>query len=63
MRRRRKMRLKRRGLGDAVAAAAHPVAAFLDYALGTDFEHCEGCRKRRRFLNKMTLRANGKRKG
>ncbi len=40
------------GLGDVVAAVAHPFAKAIDAIAGTDLENCVGCERRRRRLNK-----------
>ena len=41
----------KRGLGDVVAAVAQPIAGVIDKVTGTRIQHCEGCRKRRDYLN------------
>lgn len=41
------------GLGDAVAAAAQPVARAIDALLGTKLEGCGPCQKRREYLNSI----------
>ncbi|EIQ01042.1 hypothetical protein OpiT1DRAFT_05606 [Opitutaceae bacterium TAV1] len=38
-------------LGDIVAEQAKPLARWLDARLGTDIEHCGGCRAAQRGLN------------
>lgn len=43
---------KYRGLGDAVATVAKPIARLIDDALGTDLQNCGGCAERQDFLNK-----------
>lgn len=43
---------KIRGLGDAVAVVAQPVAAAIDAVAGTSIKTCGGCAKRRAALNK-----------
>lgn len=43
---------RRGGLGDAVAAVAHPAATVLDMVLGTNLKGCGGCGKRQAKLNK-----------
>ena len=40
-----------RGLGDAVALIAEPIAAAMDHVAGTRLKGCSGCAKRREFLN------------
>ena len=40
-----------KALGDAVHAIAKPIAKVLDQALGTSFESCGACAKRRARLN------------
>lgn len=42
-----------RGLGDAVAAMAQPIARVLDGALGTNIQNCGGCKARREALNRL----------
>lgn len=42
---------KLRGLGDAVAVVAEPVARILDALAGTRVSGCGGCEKRRQQLN------------
>lgn len=45
------------GLGDAVAAVAHPIAGAIDAVLGTNVKGCAGCAQRREALNRVvTLR-------
>lgn len=46
----------RRGLGDAVAVVAQPIARAVDAVLGTDLENCGGCRRRRAALNALGKR-------
>jgi len=41
--------------GDAVYKLAQPIARFLDFMLGTDIEHCDGCKRRRILLNEQTI--------
>lgn len=41
-----------RGLGDAVARLAEPIARELDRRLGTHIVGCGGCKKRREALNR-----------
>jgi hypothetical protein len=41
-----------RGLGDAVAAAAQPIAKAIDAVAGTKIQSCPSCAKRRETLNK-----------
>lgn len=43
----------RRGLGDAAAAVAQPAARALDAVLGTDLQHCRGCKQRRADWNAL----------
>lgn len=45
---------KYRGLGDAVAAVAQPIARAIDRIAGTDIQHCGGCQKRRNYLNRIS---------
>lgn len=40
-----------RGLGDAVAAIANPIARAIDAIAGTDIEGCGKCKKRQAALN------------
>ena len=40
-----------RGLGDAVARLAEPVASLLDRTLGTHWQGCAGCAGRQQWLN------------
>lgn len=42
-----------RGLGDAVAIFAKPIARAIDRTLHTDLEHCPGCSERQDRLNKL----------
>ncbi len=44
---------KPRGLGDAVASIAKPIARRIDRAFGTRFQHCEECEHRRAWLNRL----------
>ena len=44
---------KYRGLGDVVEAVAQPIARAIDRVAGTDIEHCAGCAKRRKTLNRI----------
>lgn len=41
-----------RGLGDAVALVAKPIARAIDSALGTSVAGCGGCKARQAALNK-----------
>lgn len=41
-----------RGLGDAVALVAEPIARASDKMLGTQLVGCGGCKKRREALNR-----------
>lgn len=41
--------------GDFVALFAQPIARFSDFIFGTHLDGCEGCRRRREFLNKQTI--------
>ena len=43
---------KLRGLGDAVAVVANPIALGIDAMLGTQISNCGGCRKRQDALNR-----------
>ena len=43
---------KLKGLGDLIALAAHPVAAALDAAFGTEWVDCRTCAGRRETLNR-----------
>ena len=42
-----------RGLGDAVAMVAQPIARAIDSALGTNVAGCGGCKARQAALNKV----------
>jgi hypothetical protein len=42
-----------KGLGDAVAIVAQPIARMIDKVAGTDIQHCGGCQRRRNKLNEM----------
>ena len=42
-----------RGLGDAVAVVAQPIARAIDRALGTNVAGCGGCKARQAALNKV----------
>ena len=44
---------KARGLGDAVAAIAQPIARAIDSVAGTNIQQCGGCKKRQEALNKL----------
>lgn len=44
-------RPKMKGLGDAVAMIAQPIARTIDAAFGTDVQNCGGCKARREALN------------
>lgn len=41
-----------RGLGDVVHKVAQPIAKVIDKTLGTNIQHCGGCKKRREALNR-----------
>ena len=41
-----------RGLGDAVAVVAQPIARVIDRAFGTNVQGCGGCKARQAALNK-----------
>jgi hypothetical protein len=45
-----------RGLGDAVAAVAQPIARAIDRALGTNLQNCGVCKQRQEALNKLVPR-------
>ena len=45
---------KYRGLGDMVEAIAKPVARAIDRIAGTHIENCQGCARRRDYLNLFT---------
>jgi hypothetical protein len=45
---------KYRGLGDAIAVVAQPIARAIDRIAGTDVAHCKGCAKRKAALNRLT---------
>lgn len=47
----RMARLK--GLGDAVALVAQPIARAIDSVAGTKVAQCGGCKKRQAMLNKL----------
>ena len=42
-----------RGLGDAVASVAQPIAGAIDKALGTNIKGCGACARRREKLNNL----------
>lgn len=42
-----------RGLGDAVAVVAQPIARMIDSVLGTNVQGCGGCKARQAALNKV----------
>lgn len=42
-----------RGLGDAVAAVAQPIAKAIDAVAGTNVQGCGACKKRQEALNKL----------
>ena len=42
---------KLRGLGDAVAIVAQPIARVLDRVAGTNLQNCSGCKDRQDRLN------------
>lgn len=42
-----------RGLGDAVAKVAQPIAGAIDAVAGTHLKGCGGCKKRQEKLNKL----------
>lgn len=46
-------RVPLRGLGDAVAALAEPIAAASDAVFKTKIKGCSACRKRREMLNTL----------
>ena len=41
------------GLGDLVAKVAQPIAKGIDSVVGTDIQHCGGCKKRQEALNNL----------
>lgn len=43
-----------KGLGDAVAMIAQPIARTIDAAFGTDVQNCGGCKARQQWLNELT---------
>lgn len=43
-----------KGLGDLVEKVAKPIAKAIDKVVGTDIEHCDGCDKRKDFLNRLS---------
>ena len=45
---------QRRGLGDAVAAVAQPIARAIDRVAGTKIQSCASCKRRRDALNQLT---------
>lgn len=52
------LRKYRPGLGDMVERVAKPIARALDKVLGTKLGDCDGCRRRRDKLNRLTRRVN-----
>lgn len=46
-------KVKFRGLGDAVAAVANPIAGAVDKVLKTKIKGCGGCAKRQEMLNHL----------
>ena len=46
---------QKKGLGDMVETIAKPIAKAIDSVAGTDIEHCEGCEKRKNFMNKLGM--------
>lgn len=44
-------RVRLRGLGDAVAVVAQPIAKAIDRVAGTDLANCKGCDGRQSALN------------
>jgi len=46
-------RLKPRGLGDAVAMVAQPIAKAIDAIAGTNIQQCGACKKRQEALNRI----------
>ena len=40
-----------RGAGDIVHALAHPVAVVIDAVFGTNVKNCQGCQRRRAWMN------------
>ena len=50
------MKPPQRGLGDAVASVAQPIAKAIDAVLGTNLKGCGGCQQRREALNKLVPR-------
>ena len=47
-----------RGLGDAVASVAQPIAGAIDKALGTNIKGCGACARRREKLNNLFKEKN-----
>ena len=41
-------------IGDMVEVIARPIAKTIDDVLGTNVSNCEGCQKRKEYLNNLT---------
>ncbi len=47
-----RQQMRKRGLGDVVAAVAQPIARGIDAVAGTDLANCAGCGQRKKDWNK-----------
>ena len=45
---------KKTKLGDIAEKVFKPIAKAIDKVAGTDLENCEGCKKRKEYLNNLT---------
>lgn len=47
---------KNKGLGDLVEKIAQPIAKAIDKIAGTKIQKCGGCKKRKKYLNKIKIK-------
>lgn len=45
-----------KGLGDLVETIAQPIAKAIDKVAGTKIQECGGCKKRKKYLNKIKFK-------
>ncbi len=46
--------IQKPGVGDLIERIAKPIAGIIDSAFGTKISKCSGCKKRKRWLNRLT---------
>ena len=47
---------RKKGLGDLVETIAQPIAKAIDKIAGTKIQKCGGCKKRKKYLNKIRIK-------